>query len=52
MSANCRADQMIKKGEFGKNQVLVETFERAKNGNGRLHLAVCFLLPYSWQYQR
>lgn len=33
------ADQTIKKGELGKNDVLVDTFKRAKNGNGRLHLA-------------
>ncbi|VUC26398.1 unnamed protein product [Clonostachys rosea] len=34
-----RIDQTIKKGELNKNDVLVQTFERAKNGNGRLHLA-------------
>ncbi|KAL6869466.1 hypothetical protein ACO1O0_000792 [Amphichorda felina] len=34
-----RIDQTIKKGELGKNDVLVDTFKRAKNGNGRLHLA-------------
>lgn len=38
--ANTFADQTIKKGELGNNKVLTETFERAKNGNGRLHLAV------------
>lgn len=35
-----RIDQTIKKGELNKNDVLVQTMERAKNGNGRLHLAV------------
>lgn len=38
--ANGIVDQTIKNGELGKNQVLVDTFKRAKDGNGRLHLAV------------
>ncbi|KKY23183.1 putative phosphoglyceratebisphosphoglycerate-independent [Phaeomoniella chlamydospora] len=33
-----RIDQTLKKGEFNKNKVIVDTFTRAKNGNGRLHL--------------
>ncbi|GAP90758.2 hypothetical protein SAMD00023353_5200990 [Rosellinia necatrix] len=33
-----RIDQTIKKGQFGKNEVISEVLERAKNGNGRLHL--------------
>ena len=33
-----RIDQTLKKGEFNKNKTIVETFTRAKNGNGRLHL--------------
>lgn len=32
-----RIDQTIKKGELNKNQVIRETFQRAKKGNGRLH---------------
>ncbi|KAI9743333.1 MAG: hypothetical protein M1818_003179 [Claussenomyces sp. TS43310] len=34
-----RIDQTIKKGELSKNDVIVKTFEAAKNGTGRLHLA-------------
>jgi 2,3-bisphosphoglycerate-independent phosphoglycerate mutase len=34
-----RIDQTIKKGELNKNEVIVKTFEDAKNGTGRLHLA-------------
>ncbi|KAJ4348462.1 uncharacterized protein N0V89_009836 [Didymosphaeria variabile] len=34
-----RIDQTIKKGELNKNQNIHESFSRAKNGNGRLHLA-------------
>ncbi|EKM84442.1 hypothetical protein AGABI1DRAFT_110949 [Agaricus bisporus var. burnettii JB137-S8] len=33
-----RIDVAIKKRQFHKNSVLLETFERAKKGNGRLHL--------------
>lgn len=33
-----RIDQTIKKGELSQNEVIKATFERAKNGNGRLHL--------------
>ncbi|KAI6782169.1 phosphoglycerate mutase-like protein [Emericellopsis cladophorae] len=33
-----RIDQTIKEGKLGQNQVLVDCFKRAKNGNGRLHL--------------
>lgn len=33
-----RIDVAIKKRQFHKNPVLLETFERAKKGNGRLHL--------------
>jgi 2,3-bisphosphoglycerate-independent phosphoglycerate mutase len=36
-------DQTIKNGELNKNEVLVQTFEKAKNGNGRLHLCVSFI---------
>jgi len=34
-----RIDQTIKKGELDKNDVIMKTFEKAKNGTGRLHLA-------------
>ena len=34
-----RIDQTIKKGELKKNDVIMKTFEDAKNGTGRLHLA-------------
>lgn len=34
-----RIDNMIKKGEFKNNEVIKETFTRAKEGTGRLHLA-------------
>lgn len=34
-----RIDQTIKKGELSKNDVIMKTFEDAKNGTGRLHLA-------------
>ena len=33
-----RIDQTIKNGELGQNDVIKGAFERAKNGNGRLHL--------------
>ncbi len=33
-----RIDQTIKKGELNKVKTLTDSFERAKNGNGRLHL--------------
>ena len=45
--ANIPADQAIKTGDFDKNQVLVDTFESVKKGNGRLHLAVCVLTTLS-----
>lgn len=34
-----RIDQTIKMGELNKNNVILECFENAKNGTGRLHLA-------------
>lgn len=34
-----RIDQTIKNGELNKNEVIMKTFEDAKNGTGRLHLA-------------
>lgn len=34
-----RIDQTIKKGELSQNEVIAETFKRAKEGTGRLHLA-------------
>lgn len=34
-----RIDQTIKKGELNKNEVIMKTFEAAKKGTGRLHLA-------------
>lgn len=34
-----RIDQTIKKGEMNKNAVIMKTFEAAKSGTGRLHLA-------------
>lgn len=34
-----RIDQTIKKGELNKNDVIMKTFEDAKNGTGRVHLA-------------
>ena len=33
-----RIDQTVKKGELNKNKVVTDTFSRAKDGNGRLHL--------------
>jgi len=33
-----RIDVEIKKKEFHKNPTIVESFKRAKDGNGRLHL--------------
>jgi len=33
-----RIDQTIKKGEFAKNKVIAGVLQRAKDGNGRLHL--------------
>ena len=33
-----RIDQTIKKGELNKVKTLTDSFDRAKNGNGRLHL--------------
>ncbi|WEW60504.1 2,3-bisphosphoglycerate-independent phosphoglycerate mutase [Emydomyces testavorans] len=33
-----RIDQTLKKGELNKVQTIVNTFKRAKDGNGRLHL--------------
>lgn len=39
-----RIDQTIKKGELGQNDVIKATFERAKSGNGRLHL--CGLISH------
>ena len=33
-----RIDQTIKNGEFGSNSVIQSAFDRAKSGNGRLHL--------------
>uniref|UniRef100_A0A8H7NAR7 2,3-bisphosphoglycerate-independent phosphoglycerate mutase n=1 Tax=Bionectria ochroleuca TaxID=29856 RepID=A0A8H7NAR7_BIOOC len=35
----CRQSRVPGCRELNKNEVLVQTFERAKNGNGRLHLA-------------
>jgi 2,3-bisphosphoglycerate-independent phosphoglycerate mutase len=34
-----RIDLTIKKGELKKNDVIMKTFQDAKNGSGRLHLA-------------
>lgn len=34
-----RIDQIIKNGELNKNDVVMSTFNDAKNGTGRLHLA-------------
>jgi 2,3-bisphosphoglycerate-independent phosphoglycerate mutase len=34
-----RIDQTIRKGELNKNEVIMKTFEDAKNRTGRLHLA-------------
>jgi len=34
-----RIDLTIKKGELNKNKTILDSFSRAKNGNGRLHLA-------------
>jgi 2,3-bisphosphoglycerate-independent phosphoglycerate mutase len=34
-----RIDQTIKKGELDQNEVIMETFKKAKAGTGRLHLA-------------
>jgi bisphosphoglycerate-independent phosphoglycerate mutase (AlkP superfamily) len=33
-------DKTIKDGELNKNEVITDTFQKAKDGNGRLHLAV------------
>lgn len=33
-----RIDQAVKTGDFAKNEVVKETLESAKKGNGRLHL--------------
>lgn len=33
-----RIDQTVKKGEFAKTKVISEVLQRAKDGNGRLHL--------------
>ena len=33
-----KIDVAIKKKEFHKNPTIVESFKRAKDGNGRLHL--------------
>ena len=33
-------DKTIKDGELNKNDVITQTFQKAKDGNGRLHLAV------------
>jgi 2,3-bisphosphoglycerate-independent phosphoglycerate mutase len=33
-----RIDVTIKKGEMDKNDVIMKTFQDAKDGNGRLHL--------------
>ena len=33
-----RIDQTLKKGEFNKVKTLTDSFQRAKDGNGRLHL--------------
>ena len=33
-----RIDQTLKKGQLGKVENIVKSFENAKNGNGRLHL--------------
>ena len=33
-----RIDVSIKKRQFHKNEVILESFNRAKSGNGRLHL--------------
>ncbi|RMD42313.1 hypothetical protein DV735_g2813, partial [Chaetothyriales sp. CBS 134920] len=33
-----RIDQTVKKGEMGANEVVKKTFQRAIDGNGRLHL--------------
>jgi len=33
-----RIDMSIKKRQFHKNPVIVEACERAKKGNGRIHL--------------
>ncbi|KAL2213526.1 phosphoglycerate mutase [Sarocladium strictum] len=34
-----RIDKTIKDGELNKNEVITDTFQKAKDGNGRLHLA-------------
>ena len=34
-----RIDETIRKGEMNKNEVIIDTFKRAKEGTGRLHLA-------------
>lgn len=33
-----KIDVSIKKRQFHKNEVILESFKRAKDGNGRLHL--------------
>jgi 2,3-bisphosphoglycerate-independent phosphoglycerate mutase len=34
-----RIDEAIRRGEIDKNEVIMKTFKRAKEGTGRLHLA-------------
>jgi len=41
-----RIDVAIKKKEFHKNPTIVESFKRAKDGNGRLHLLGLVRLNY------
>ena len=41
-----RIDMSIKKRQFHKNPVIVEACERAKKGNGRLHLMGLVRLPF------
>jgi len=41
-----RIDVAIKKKEFHKNPKIVESFKRAKDGNGRLHLLGLVRLNY------
>ena len=43
-----RIDVSIKKRQFHKNEIILESFNRAKDGNGRLHLLglVSPHLPY------
>ena len=46
-----RIDVAIKKRQFHKNETILESFNHAKNGNGRLHLLglvrILFLLCFS-----